>query len=207
MAYTNKYKVAELLGVEESDIKDDWLLWADAEVEARTGKVFREIAFEKKYDGSGNDELILDVFPIVSISKVEYLTQYTPTEIWKTLDPAVYRLYAEEGILKLVPATIVDWDVTEFDEGVQNWKVTGKYGMSSTVAVPKLVEFLATLFAAQQYQIHSTGASGSIVSERIGEYSVNYDVAETSGEAKVSDVIEAVVKQIRGTEQFGVKVV
>jgi hypothetical protein len=84
--YTSASKVADLLGISSALIKSDWLNWADAEVDSRTGKSFTEQTVSNElYDGSGIDELILKNYPITSMTKVEYLSIQTPTEVWYEL--------------------------------------------------------------------------------------------------------------------------
>jgi len=194
--YTTKTKVAYLLNISEELIQDEWLEWAEAEVEEKTQKIFHEIVVTNKlYDGPGSDELILDEYPITTVTKVEYLTQYQPTEVWEELDDAYYRLYTKNGIIKLTPDLSGLSDIDEFEEGVQNIRISYKYGYT---IVPKLVEFLATLLTAQKYQIYTTGGSGTISSEKIGDYSVSYDTAG-DGEVKIADIIKDIVSQIKKT--------
>jgi hypothetical protein len=194
--YTTKTKVAYLLGVEESVIQDEWLEWAEEELEERTQKVFREITVtNKRYDGTGSDELILDEYPITAITKIEYLYQYQPTEVWLELASTYYRLYTKNGIIKLTPDLSGLTDIDAFEEGVQNIRITYKYGYT---VVPKIVELLATLLTAQKYQIYLDQVDGTISSERIGDYSVNFAVG--NAEVKISDLIDKLVDQIKKTK-------
>jgi len=194
--YTTKTRVAYLLGIEESVIQDEWLEWAEEELEERTQKVFREITVtNKRYDGSGSDELILDEYPITAITKIEYLYQYQPTEVWLELASTYYRLYTKNGIVKLTPDLSGLTDIDEFEEGVQNIRITYKYGYT---VVPKIVELLATLLTAQKYQIYLDQTDGTISSERIGDYSVNFAVG--NAEVKISDLIDKLVDQIKKTK-------
>jgi len=194
--YTTKTKVAYLLGVEESVIQDEWIQWSEEELEERTQKAFREITVTNKcYDGSGSDELILDEYPITEVTKIEYLYQYQPTEIWYLLAAQYYKLYTKNGIVKLTPDLSGLTDIDAFEEGVQNIRITYKYGYT---VVPKIVELLATLLTAQKYQIYLDQVDGTISSERIGDYSVNFAVG--NAEVKISDLIDKLVDQIKKTK-------
>jgi len=194
-SYTSKTKVAYLLDIDEAVIQDEWMEWAEAELEEKTQKSFKEITVtNKRYDGSGSDELILDEYPITSITKIEYLYQYQPTEVWLELASTYYRLYTRTGIVKMTPDLSGLTDISEFEEGVQNIRMTYKYGYT---AIPKLVELLATLLTAQKYQIYLDQTDGVISSEKIGDYSVSY--ATGNAEVKISDLIENIVNQIKKT--------
>lgn len=201
--YTTKENVVSLIGKSDPNIiLDDWMDWADAEVESRTGKLYKEIEVsDEKYDGSGNDELLLNEYPIIEVIKVEYLYQYQPAEIWTELDSKYYRLYEDEGVLKLTPDLSGLSDINEFEEGVQNWRIGYKYG---TVDVPKIVELLATLLVAELYYKSVTGgeSSGTVKSEKIGDYAISYDV---TGEEKVTNIpklIAEIVEKIKQSDTY-----
>jgi hypothetical protein len=200
--YTTKIKISNLLGIDVAAIKDEWLVWSDIQVDKMTGKTFTEvIVTDKKYDGPGGDELVLNEYPITEVTKIYYLTQYQPTEIWYELDAQYYRLYSDEGIIKLTPDLSGLCDIAEFEEGVQNFKISYKYGYTT---VPSIIEFLASLYAAQMYQLSTYGASGTISSEKIGDYSVSY--SSDGNEVKTSDLIKDILKQV-ARSNIGIRII
>jgi len=194
--YTTAQKVADLIGATVGDIKADWLDWADAQLELRTGKKFSEVTVTGElYDGSGKNELILDYYPVTSITKVEYLVEQTPIEVWAELSSVYYRLYAKEGIIKLVEDLTGLCDISTFERGVQNWKITYKYGAT---AVPKIVELLASLLVAELYY-KSTGESATLASEKIGDYSISYNTGEETV-TSIPKLIDMIVSQLKNTD-------
>ena len=200
--YTTNGKVANLLGLaDETVIKSDWIEWAEAELELRVGKSFDEtIVTNEVYDGSGIDEMILNKYPITGVSKVEYLTAYHPIEVWEELSSIYYRLYAKEGIVKLVPDLSGCTDISSFGVGVQNWRFNYKYGYTS---VPKEVELLASLLVVELYY-KSTGQSDTISKEKIGDYSSEYGSEDNT--TSISDLIDVIIQNIK-KGKFTVKVI
>ncbi len=189
--YTTASKVAELLNVDVALIKSSWLTWADAEVESRTGKKFTEVTVTNKlYDGPGDDTLILDEYPITSITKIEYLQQQTPTEVWVELSSVYYRLYADKGYVRLVQDLSGLTDINEFEEGVQNIRVTYKYGYST---IPSIVELLASLLVAELYM---KSTDGGISSEKIGDYSISYGGSDVDV-TNIKDLITKIIDDIK----------
>jgi hypothetical protein len=194
--YTTAAKVAALIGVTASEILADWLDYADAEVELRTGKKFAvTTVVGELYDGSGREELILNVYPVISIVKLEYLVEQTPIEVWAELSSTYFRLYGPEGIIRLVDDLTGLCDISSFERGVQNWKVGYTYG---STAVPKIVEFLASLLVAEMYY-KSTGESSVIASEKIGDYSISYSTGEETV-TSIPKLIDMIVSQLKNTD-------
>jgi|GEM_PF-6775518 len=188
--YTNKTLVSNMIGISEDDVQDDWLDWATAQVDARTFQTFADVEVVERYDGSGCDELLLNHSPIISISKIEYL-QDGHMDVWLEFDKDYTVFYADEGRLRLVE-DVNGQEHTSFYRGVQNWKITYKYGYSE---IPRLVELLATLLVIELYQIKRDGASGVVASERIGAYSISY--ATSGAVVPVKNLIEELVTKLR----------
>lgn len=168
MGYTTAQKVADLIGLSSSTaIKSDWLTWADSYIETMTGQTFSETTVtDEYYDGSDLKELILKGHPITSMTKVEYRDE---DEDWVEVDLEYIKTYSDEGIIKLYDVQS-DLEIDVFEEGIQNWRISYKYGYAST---PKKVEFLATLVTADLYY-KSVGRQSVISSEHIGDYSVSF---------------------------------
>lgn len=188
MSYTTAQKVADLIGLASATaIKSDWLTYADAYIELMTGQCYNETTVTNKlYDGSGCKELILKDYPITAITKLEYCDA---DEDWVEITSEYYRLYEEEGILKLYDIDS-DLDISLFEEGIQNWRVTYKKGFTS---VPKSVEFLANLVVADMYY-KSVGKQSVISSEHIGDYSVSFG---NNSAIPIPELISQLIRELK----------
>ncbi|MFX0084282.1 MAG: hypothetical protein ACFFAU_01310 [Candidatus Hodarchaeota archaeon] len=164
MSYTTKTIVANLTGKSESDIKDEWLTWADDKIETATGEVFTAATTETlEIDGTGDKVLILPKYPIIEITKIECDGVDIGTD--------QFTIYYDEGIISVIEGINVDYYGLDevFAKGTKNIQITGKFGYS---AVPKMVEELATLLVIQTMLIKYPNLE--VDSEKIGDYSVTY---------------------------------
>lgn len=199
--YTNCQVVANMIGIDSSLIQEDWIDWATAEVDGRCERTFGEVEVVERQDGTDLDELYLDNSPITSLVKVEYLQSLT-SNTWTEVDEENFVIYKKEGKIRLTDNAKYqlqlsnDLESLYFASGVQNWRVTYKYG---EVEVPKLVELLATLLVINTYNLKSGGA-GTISSEKIGQYSVSYD---TSKGSPVNDLIDKLVAKLKSGPGIG----
>lgn len=168
--YTTKAKVAALSGVTESDVQQDWLDWADDEIETATGESFFAAVSEVlKIDGPGGNTLMLPKYPILTITKIECDgVEWTGANITDS-----FAIYEEEGMIKVREG--INYDNVDLDEvfakGTQNIEITGTFGYAS---VPKLVEELASLIVIRIMREKGVGMTDEITEERIGDYSVRY---------------------------------
>jgi len=160
--YTTKTIVESLTGIAQANIRDEWLLWADSEIEEKTGEDYSPATASTQYiDGPGGPTLILPVYPIISVTKIVC--------DGIQVDVNSFAIYKEEGLIKVKEGLNLDYLGLDevFAKGTQNIEVTGIFGYSS---VPKLVEELATLIV-----MRIMGEKGLIniglKSESIGDYS------------------------------------
>src|SRR5689334_20039722 len=131
MAYTTAQKIADLLGVDVSEIPAAYVTYADAMVENVLGRSFNEVTVTNElYDGSGTKELVLNNYPITTVTKLEWEDE---NRVWHELSGTApddeYVVYKDEGILKLKLLPGSDWfslaDKREatFECGTLNWRV------------------------------------------------------------------------------------
>lgn len=186
--YTTKAKVAEYLGVNESDINDDWIEWASRYIDLYTCQKFSPIIVTEKYDIDRLKEstLMLDNYPIINITEVK-----NDGIVMNLNDIAIYN---DEGFLKIKDSFITSsssiLEVGFFARGIQTIEVTYEYGHAT---VPKIVEWIATILTAT-IAIPSLAQSGiltvgDVVEEEIGEYRRKRSVEE-SGASNFSSNIE-----------------
>ena len=183
--YTTKTKVADYLGVDVSNIKDDWIEWATYYIDLYCNCIFREKTVTEKYDinKSGDSVLFLDNFPVVSVTEVK-----NDGEVMDTDD---YLIYEGEGIIKLADDFIGNiYNVGAFVKGRQKVEVTYKYGRSS---VPDEIEWATTVLASQiaftSLVNSGTLKFGNITEEEIGAYRYR-EGAQSSMQYTVQDAQE-----------------
>lgn len=172
MAYTTAAKVAAIIkGAVEGDIDADWISFADSYIDTFCGIDFNkhtDVEEEKDIVNTHTDVLIMDGFPIISVSKLDD----NGTEI----AAADYEVYKDEGIIKL--ARDEYWCNFEgygyFTKGRKTVTVTYTYGYES---VPTDIEYCATVLAAQiaRSALDLTTGAGDVVGETMGDYSIKYN--------------------------------
>ena len=190
--YTSKTKISVLTGVAESAIKDEWLSWADSEIEAATGEsYFAAVSETQKVDGPGGGTLILPKYPIITITKIVC----DGVEITPITDS--FAIYNDEGIIKVLEGINLDYLGLDevFAKGTQNILVTGTFGYD---AIPKIVEELATLIVIRIMRENNL-VNKEISSERIGDYSLNYK--QTGGD--LEKTIENLYELLLGSDIVG----
>jgi hypothetical protein len=164
--YTTVQKVADYLGVDVSNIQEDWIDWASAYIELYTNAIFGEVATVEKKDieKSGVTQIFLDHFPVISVTELK--------NDGEVVDTADYLVYEEEGIIKFADDFLGNiYNVGAFVKGRQSVEVTYRYGYSS---VPDEISWAATVIASQiafTSLVNSGAISfGNVIEEEIGEY-------------------------------------
>jgi len=194
--YTSKELVANMLGISEDLIQTEWLDWATAQVDLRTHQTFGNFIVVERYDGTDLDFLLLDNSPVLNVTKIEYLED-NMTDTWLELEAKYYVLYRNENRIRLVEDLSGVTEISCFEEGVQNWRVTYEHGHSE---VPDEVELLATLFVVELYNIKTMGVSGTVSSEKIGDYSISYN---SSASIPVKELITNIIESL-GKPDIGI---
>lgn len=182
--YTTAAKVAEYLGVDETDISTVWLEWASRYIDTYTCQKFCTITVTEKYDilKSGQDYLFLDNEPVIEVIEVK--------DDGTIVDPADYLVYQDESMIQFqddFQFSILQ--VGAFSKGRQKAEVTYKYGYTST---PKEIEWAATVITAAIGLTSLTEAGiitiGDVVEEEIGEYRVKR--SESASATSFTKIIE-----------------
>lgn len=155
-----------------SDLQiENFLDDAEDYVEKYTGKEFTVVEVTELYDGNGTDTLILDHFPVISLTslKIEGVEQ--------TEDQ--YFLYKNIGKIVLKNAILTGKGVTKvFPVGHQNVSVSYSYGDPKTLLAKDIVILIAVkrvLLALSN--LKSQGAE----MEKFGDYTVRFSNYQYGG--------------------------
>lgn len=150
---------------------DDAIAAAEKIIDEYTGRNFKAdaTAAARLFDGDGSQEQVID--DCVEITKVEVGSNAygdSFTEIPATGSTGYIKLPANNSALG-VPIRKILSRTMYFIEGVQNHRITAKWGYSA--AAPADIVIAATILAAFMYL---DGRDEGIKSEGIGAYSVSY---------------------------------
>jgi len=154
LRYTTPDLVSQVTGGEiaEDEVLPEWIEWAMDEIEKKTGMQFRPTAFTDYLDGSGENYVFTESYPLIEVSSVEMDGIVIP--------PSEYAVNKKTGKVTLKCGV--------FDEGAQNVAVTGTCGKTK---VPATVQKLATLIAAKTAL---SARNGPLVdNESLGDFSQN----------------------------------
>jgi hypothetical protein len=144
-------------------------------IERYCGRRFKKTTYTNElYDGDGSNCIVLNSFPVDSSSTFtfQYRTSRDNEDSWDTFDSDEYFVDYDAGIIEM-PTDV------RLARGVKIYRVTYTAGydfdnvttfLSDTEAGS--VEYVAWVLASTTY--NKRKASGDIVSERIGDYSVTY---------------------------------
>lgn len=150
--YTSRELIENYLGYDIDsgfyDQIDEWIEEVEKYIDNLARTTFVAEQGEYYYDGKDTDLLLIDDF--TSIDSVELDDEEIEAEGYPKNTP-YYGIYYED----------------EFDEGIQNVKVTGKKGFSDSV--PKDIQKAATILASGLIK-----KEGSVQQERLGDYTVQY---------------------------------
>lgn len=136
-----------------------WIEEVSKYIEQITGRIFTadDIAFIKKYDGNGKDELFID--EIVSLTELKI--------DGTIITSADYLLYPANEF----PKTRIKLKNATFTRGEQNIEMKAKWGYS--VVCPIDISFVATIFVVGI--INFAGKmEGEVRSEKLADYTVTY---------------------------------
>lgn len=182
MNLLNISQISDVTGISEENIPNDLITWAEKRVEKILGKKYVEATnTESRYLYEKGDILKLEKQNIVSVST------FTIEDIHETNlseDDDEYDLFKEEGIIKcpqLAPFKTID--------------ITYTYGGSS---VEDLDRYLHLLLVLKQLIIaYPDRIPKEEISEKIGDYSVKYNVTELKSRPELIDLeIEATIQDI-----------
>ncbi|MBU2249246.1 MAG: phage head-tail connector protein [Gammaproteobacteria bacterium] len=124
-------EVREVLGFEENQIQDDdrligYVNRASARIETYTKRKFLVREYTEYHDGDGSNLVLVDQYPIVSVSAVWDDIDRLFTDNALLINSGNYVAEAEEGCLRLYN------EEDAFQKGIQNIKVVYSGGYSET---------------------------------------------------------------------------
>jgi len=171
--YTTQTKVEDFLNQYGLKSLTDIMLAVQEYIEGYTGRSFKAcgVASARLFDGLGKQELLID--DCIEVTKVEvgndsYGNSFS--EISATGEDRYILLPNNYSALN-VPVTKILLTSRIFDFGIQNAKITAKWGYSEEA--PSDIVFVATVLSAGMY--NSKNSVNGLNSETIGSYSVSYN--------------------------------
>jgi hypothetical protein len=192
--YTDQNTVEEYLGEAIDRSISLEIENASRFIDRYTGRSFVacDTASARLFDGIGTSELLID--DCIAITKVEIGNDTfgnTFTEVPATGDDRYLQIPNNE-----LPKTSLLLTQRYFPEGIQNIKITAKWGYSDEI--PAEIKKVATYLVAMEYQKSANGFIGGIESERIGEYSVSFGSGQKDKEEfnNIKSILDGFVKNL-----------
>lgn len=176
--YTTKAKVERYL-LTDIDTSfntqvDEWIEGVERIIDQITGRNFiaDDEPSSRVFDGDGTEKLLID--EAVEVSQVEIGNDSYGSSFSIVPNTGAGRYFTEPGnhVAKKVPISAIVLSAGAFPTGMQNNRITAKWGYSA--AVPEDISFVATIFVAGIINQHRQGGD-EIKSESIGNYSVTYN--------------------------------
>lgn len=186
--YTTKERVEKFLNksitMEDALFVEAYIMPAEEIINNLTGRFFRadEEASARLFDGDSERDLLID--DAIEITKVEvgdddYGGSFTEVDPISGAVADGYFKYPANYDDKNIPITSLILRSRSWMAGKQNNRITAKWGYSEVP--PADIQQAATILAAGIYNFNRGGATGNIKSEKIGNYSVAYDVEAVVG--------------------------
>ncbi|MDD5068484.1 MAG: hypothetical protein PHN89_02710 [Candidatus Pacebacteria bacterium] len=166
----------------------DWMIQVEDMIDQRTGRNFvaDAAATEKSYDGDGSNELLID--DCVDITKLEILTTDGETVYDDLVKDVDYFLEPSNEL----PKQSIRLYGYRFIKGIQNIKVTAKWGYSA--APPSSIVFAATVLLSNIIN-YSNQSQGEINTLNVGACSVSFkDQAKRDDFERVEEILESFIK-------------
>lgn len=162
-------------------------------VRTLTGQTFNEVLDETvEMDGTGTDALLLPELPVTEVSLV-----YENDEL--LVEDVDYKLNGDSLLLRLPTLVESGWSTQSiravWPVGRNNLEVTYSHGYTDDL-LPRDIRMVALSIAARTYQ-QSAGASGSVVSETIGQYSVRYSDSSSTSSSDLNFSEKTILRKYR----------
>lgn len=143
---------------------DSWIASMEKFIDNYTDRNFKadSVASARVYDGDNTDELLID--ECIEVIKLEIGENNT--------NVTKYFTYPANASARGVPIHKIRMEDATFPCGLQNNRVTAKWGYSANV--PDDIMFATTVFVSGILNDSLGGGEGEIKSESIGSYSVTY---------------------------------
>jgi hypothetical protein len=167
---------------------NDWIAQVEKYIDQKTGRNFVADATDsiRSYDGNGISELLID--DCVSITKIEIRS--TDGEVLEDDLVAGTDYFLEPS--NETPKNQIRLYGYIFSKGIQNIKITGKWGFSSTV--PADIMTAATVLVANIINF-SNQSDGEIQSMAVGRYTVSFkDKKQIEDFEQVEEILDSYKK-------------
>jgi hypothetical protein len=152
------------LGINNSD-KDELLSMlinmATDYLETKCGRRFKETSYtSEEYDGTGNKELVLKQYPIISFTSLQRNRSADNSDDWETIDTEDYWYDTNTAV---VTKTSV------FNKGTKNYRATYSAGYSS---IPYDLQYACMVLVSEA--VNRRSAAG-VKSETLGDHTVTFE--------------------------------
>jgi hypothetical protein len=167
---------------------EKWIESVEAYIDNQTGRNFvaDTVASIRSYDGNGLQELLID--DCIEITKLEIKTTDGDVILDDLVAGTDYFLEPSNEL----PKQSIRLYGYRFNKGIQNIKVTAKWGYSEEA--PADIEHSATVLAANIIDF-SNQSDGEIQTLNVGSYSVSFrDPAKRDDFERVPEVLDAYKK-------------
>jgi hypothetical protein len=170
-------------------------------IESQTGRRFvSAVHTQEKYDGTGNQQLKLNAFPIITFTLLEVNNASDNSSSWNTISSSDYWVDSDTGIITRT-STFLDFDEsvdgeetlseTIFDRGKNKYRATY---ISGYFTIPYDLQFACMTLVGQ---LLNTKAGSGIKSESLGDHSITYqDITELTGGVK-GGILEDILSKYR----------
>lgn len=179
--YTTKEKIESFLQKTIEANLSDYILSAQAYIETATGRKFAPDGEESVRYFNGNGRMDLIIADCYEVTKLEISTDSWGDNfsVINSTDYKAIRLEPDLPITKLISR------YTGFTKGLQNIKITAKWGWEE---IPADISFCATVLASGMYNAQINGSN--LKSESIGQYSVSYGEKDWENLEKVKKILQ-----------------
>lgn len=176
--YTNKGEIENYILNEINETYDDqldsFIAGVETTIDQITGRNFiaDSSATARLYDGDDTQELLID--DCVEVTRVDVGADSYGGTFVEVASSGADRFfsYPANHLVSGVPIRKIVCNSRNFPSGMQNNRVTAKWGYS--VEVPADIKFVATVFVAGILNQSRQGGD-EVKSERIGNYTVTYN--------------------------------
>jgi len=140
-------------------------------IETKCGRRFASTVYtDSKYNGTGNNELVLTQFPVISFTSLYRNTSCDNSDNWELIDSSDYWIDLSSGVIS---------KTSIFSKGVQNYKVTYTGGYAT---IPYDLQYSCMTFVSD---FLTKGKSSGIKSESLGDHSITFeDIYQTNNTIK-----------------------
>ena len=185
MAFKTVAEIALILGITEADIPASIITWAQSQVEKMLSKNYTAV------EGATKEFLLRDVpqsyldlpHTDVVVSTIKYRANQADTEE-TTIDADDYYIDEENGLI------LFDYELYR----TYIYKVTYDYGGDTIEDIDVYLHFLLVFKYLLKFKSNLFADNVTVVSEKIGDYSIKYNVDVFSRPEMIEQDIQAIIK-------------